>query len=190
MPERDVTGQDVPSLAPASAPDRAESDLRIGEALGYLDEMPPPEPDDRPARKCAHPRWLRNYSEGGWTCTCGHIAMAAKVRTGRLSRAKGNRIQRQRIVGLGGKNLAGNRPNHDGVGVMFSYESKAGGFFSERVWRVLRGIPATAQQTRVLLVTDTPGPGHRARSYVVVEYDEWRELHGETDTAEREAIRP
>jgi hypothetical protein len=50
----------------------------------------------------------------------------------------------------------------------------------ERTWRVLRAIPATAQQTRVLIVTSADGRGHKARSYVVVEYDEWRALHGET----------
>jgi hypothetical protein len=144
-----------------------------------FDYEPLPEPDDRPARKCAHPRWLRSYNEGGWVCSCGHVASAGKVRSGRLSRNRGNRIQRQRIVGLGGTNLAGNKPNHDGTGLAFSYESKSGGFFSERVWRVLRGIPATAQQSRVLIVSSADGPGHKARAYVVVEFDEWKALHGE-----------
>jgi hypothetical protein len=30
-----------------------------------------------------------------------------------------------------------------------------------------------------VIVTDTPGPGHKARSYVVVEFSEWKDLHGE-----------
>lgn len=114
------------------------------------------------------------------TCRrCGVVRDEAAVRRNRNNAKRGKSIQRQRIVGLGGQNLPGNKPNHDGIGVLFSYESKSGGAFSERIWRWLRGIPATAQQTRVLIVTEAPGPGHRARSYVVVEYDQWRDLHGE-----------
>jgi hypothetical protein len=132
-------------------------------------------------RKCRHPR-ERRYSTagGGWQCTCGHSVPGEKVRAGRNAKRRGGRIQRQRIVSLGGHNLPGNKPNHDGIGLAFSYESKSGpGAFSERAWRWLTGIPTLGDQTAVLIVTDTPGPGVRARSYVIVEYDEWRALHGE-----------
>ena len=33
---------------------------------------------------------------------------------------------------------------------------------------------------RVLIITDTPGVGHRARSVIVIDYDDWRALHQET----------
>lgn len=99
---------------------------------------------------------------------------------GRRNKNRGNRIQRQRIEGLGGRNLAGNNPNLDGLGLMFAYESKSGGAFSERVWRWLVGIPKRGNESGVLIVTEAPGRGGgKARSYVVVEYDEWRALHGE-----------
>jgi len=115
----------------------------------------------------------------GYICDCGAIRDATASRRGRTNASRGKAIQRKRIEGLGGTNLAGNNPNLDGIGELFRYESKSGGSFSERYWRWLRGIPKGATQVGVLIVTDTPGPGHRARSIVVVDYDDWRDLHGE-----------
>lgn len=99
---------------------------------------------------------------------------------GRRAAKRGKAIQRQRIVGLGGRNLAGNNPNLDGIGELFRYESKSGQSFPERPWRWLKGIACPAGQVGVLIITDAPGPGHRARSLVIVDYDDWRDLHGET----------
>jgi hypothetical protein len=102
-----------------------------------------------------------------------------KARRGRTNAQRGKAIQRKRIEGLGGRNLSGNNENLDGIGTMFAYESKSGGSFSERYWRWIKGIPVRGDQVPVLIVTDAPGPGHRARSIVVVDYDSWRDLHGE-----------
>ena len=112
-----------------------------------------------------------------YACGCA-VDDVARLR-GRRSAKRGKSIQRQRIVGLGGRNLAGNAENLDGLGTMFAYESKSGGSFPERAWRWLRGIPHDSGQTPVLIITDTPGPGRKARSVVIVDYDDWRELHGE-----------
>ena len=103
----------------------------------------------------------------------------AAVRRGRNNRKRGQRIQRERIEGLGGLNLAGNNPNLDGIGSMFRYESKSGKSFPELPWRWLTGIPVNAAQIPVLIITDAPGPGPKARSIVVVRYSDWRDLHGE-----------
>lgn len=110
---------------------------------------------------------------------CGVMRDIAKSRRSRNNKSRGLAIQRKRIEGLGGTNLAGNNENLDGIGLAFAYESKSGGAFSDRIWRWLTGIPTKGDQTGVLIVTETPGPGRRARSYVVVEYDEWKALHGE-----------
>ena len=99
---------------------------------------------------------------------------------GRRAAKRGKRIQRQRIEGLGGMNLAGNNPNLDGIGELFRYESKSGQSFPERPWRWLKDIRCPAGQIGVLIITDAPGPGRRARSLVIVDYDDWRDLHGET----------
>ncbi len=139
-------------------------------------------------RKCRRHRWMEElvdedggiHRTGSAVCVfCGKVYDPVASRRGRTSARRGKTIQRQRIVGLGGRNLAGNNPNLDGIGEMFAYESKSGGAFPERMWRWLKGIPVNADQVRVLIVTDAPGPGHRARSVVVVSYDDWRDLHGE-----------
>lgn len=104
----------------------------------------------------------------------------ARQRRGRNNRTRGNRIQRERNQALGIRNLAGNNPSLDGVSAMFATESKSGGAFPERLWRWLKGVKLiTADQVAILIVTDTPGPGRRARSVVIVDYEDWKELHGE-----------
>jgi hypothetical protein len=114
-------------------------------------------------------------------CPCGalKLSLAVKSRRGRNARKRGINIQRERVQGLGGLNLSGNNENLDGLGSMFAYESKSGGVFSDRYWRWLKGIPATGGRVGVLIVTDAPGPGHKARSVVIVDYDDWRDLHGD-----------
>lgn len=155
-----------------------------------LDEMLDPQPGppllagEPTPRKCRRHLWIAQYGdgrvyEGDFCATCNKPKDEAASRRARNNRKRGNRIQAQRIVALGGRNLAGNNPNLDGLGAMFAYESKSGGAFSDRYWRWLTGIPKRGNETGVLIVTEAPGPGHKARSYVVVEYDEWRELHGE-----------
>lgn len=148
-------------------------------------QTPPMSMAGRP--KCRHPREYQvRLDDGGWRCGvsgCDHIASGAKVRQGRNNKKRGHRIQKTVVEGLGGENILGNKPGHDGRGAMFSYESKsgkAGGVFSEQLWRWNRGIPATADQTRVLIVRESfPPPGVRARAYVVVEYGDWQDLHQE-----------
>jgi hypothetical protein len=134
--------------------------------------------------KCRRHTWTlvagAGSLDGYWRCLrCAIIKDEAVSRRSSNNRKRGNRIQRERIVALGGRNLAGNNPNLDGLGAMFAYESKSGGAFSDRYWRWLTGIPKRGNETGVLIVTEAPGPGRRARSYVVVEFGEWKELHGE-----------
>jgi len=112
-------------------------------------------------------------------CACGKVRDEAASRRARNNGKRGRAIQRTRIEGLGGKNLAGNNVNLDGVSALFAFESKSGASFSNRYWKWLKGIPLQGQQVGVLIVTDTPGPGRRARSIVVIDYDSWRDLHGE-----------
>ena len=161
--------------------------------LPFLTPEPDPSRPERPPRKCIRHDWTvlldqhadRDADPTGYMCLrCGRVRDEAAARRNRNNAKRGKRIQRQRIVGLGGQNLPGNKPNHDGIGVRFSYESKSGASaFSERYWRWLKGIPRNADQAGVLIVTDTPGPGHKARAYVVVEYDDWRDEHGEQEEA-------
>lgn len=168
--------------------------------LPFLPGDPDPSRFERPARRCYRHEWttptaaglavqssqaetladLIRFAKSAVCARCGKARDEAAVSRNRRNAKRGKAIQRKRIEGLGGQNLPGNKPNHDGIGLLFQYESKSGGAFSERLWRWLKGIPLLAGQTGVLIVTETPGPGRRARSYVVVDYDHWRDLHGET----------
>lgn len=138
----------------------------------------------RARRKKAHAHWfvLRTNIAGEVCDLCGLLKddYLDRQRRGRLANRRGKDIQRKRITGLGGRNLAGNNPNLDGLSELFASESKSGGAFSERYWKWLKGIRLiNAQQVPILIVTDTPGSGRRARSIVIVDYDDWKELHGE-----------
>ena len=117
--------------------------------------------------------------DGRLVYSCGHEYDAEKAEAGRRANRRGRTIQRKQIEGLGGHNLPGNAPNLDGVGSMFHYESKSGSAFPERAWRWLKGIPHGSGEIPVLIITDTPGSGKKARSVVIVEYRDWRDLHGE-----------
>jgi len=135
-------------------------------------------------KRCRRHEWA--IADGGgdlppvYQCArCDTLRNPVASRRGRTNATRGKAIQRKRIEWLGGKNLAGNNENLDGIGTLFAYESKSGGAFSERYWRWIKGIPTRGDQVPVLIVTDAPGPGHRARSIVVVSYDDWRDLHGE-----------
>jgi hypothetical protein len=112
---------------------------------------------------------------------CGHPYDEAKARRGRLAAKRGKQLQRQRITALGGRNLPGNAENLDGLGELFAYEHKSGSVYPRTLDRYLRGIPVQGQQIRVLIVTETPGSGRKARAVVVVDYDDWRNLHQETE---------
>lgn len=132
-------------------------------------------------RKCRRHEWVGNDPV---VCRrCGKLRDEAAAKRSRTNRQRGLRIQRERNRQLGITNIAGNAPNHDGGTHrdLFVSESKSGGAFSERYWRWLSGIPAEAGQVRILVVTEAPGPGHRARSYVVVDFDDWRDLHGKDE---------
>ena len=155
------------------------------------DDLPMHYPDESPAnpgaaapKKCRRHDWAVFVefvnAPVEWCRRCGKVKDHAVSRRSRNNKNRGLAIQRKRIEGLGGTNLAGNNENLDGIGLAFAYESKSGGAFSERIWRWLTGIPTKGDQTGVLIVTETPGPGRKARSYVVVEYGQWRDLHGES----------
>ena len=61
---------------------------------------------------------------------------------------------------------------------MFKGESKSGLSFPERPWRWLKAIPATGGEIAILVMVDTPGPGKKRRALVILDLDDWRELHG------------
>jgi hypothetical protein len=65
------------------------------------------------------------------------------------------------------------------VGDLFVIQSKAGGWFSQRVWDELSKLPRAGGRIPTLVVSDRPGPGHRTRRYVVRTLEDDIALHGE-----------
>ena len=97
-----------------------------------------------------HPRRPHAYTlnDGeGWYCPCGKRQDEAASRRARNNGKRGRAIQRQRIEGLGGKNLAGNNQNLDGISPLFAFESKSGASFSERYWSGSRGFRSRANRS-------------------------------------------
>jgi hypothetical protein len=132
-----------------------------------LADLPWDNPESKPTRNGAKGRPGKPY---------GTPPDPVRSDTGRRAAKRGKAIQRERIEGLGGMNLAGNNPNLDGIGRGFRYESKSGKAFPERPWRWLKDVPLLAGDIGVLIITEAPGRGHKARSMVIVDYDDWAEI--------------
>lgn len=118
-------------------------------------------------------------------CTgCGKVQDPAASKRGRTSRRAGNDAERHIAKAYGGTRTGQyGGPDDVTVGDMFVIQSKAGGWFSERVWAELEKLRGS---TRIptLIVSDRPGPGHRTRRYVIREMGDDVALHG-TDQEER-----
>lgn len=110
---------------------------------------------------------------------CGKVRDEAASRRGRLNRSRGLAIQRRNVREAGMENVPGNAPNLDGRSEMFRAESKSGGAFPERLWRWLRAVPVAAGQIPLVIVRDAPGPGIKSRAVVVIDLDDWHQLHGD-----------
>lgn len=144
-----------------------------------FEPLTPANPAAPAPRACLHPRAMRRIFDGGIACgRCGKELDESRIRRGRTSRNRGNSIERE-IGHRLGLNRVGQFGGPDDLsGELFRVQVKSGGAFPERLWAWLRGVPATAQQTRLLVVTDAPGPGKRRRAVVVLDIDDWIALHG------------
>ena len=112
-------------------------------------------------------------------CKCGAIQDPAASRRGRLNSSRGNAIEREVGKALGLRRVGQYGGPEDLSNELFAAQVKSGGAFSERYWQWLKAVPVTAAQTPLLVVTDAPGPGHKRRAIVVIDLDDWKELHGD-----------
>jgi hypothetical protein len=136
-----------------------------------------------PTRKfCRHPRDARRTTDDGQpVCTrCGKDLDPTMARRGRNNRARGNAIERAVAHDLGLRRVGQYGGPEDIAGLAFVGQVKSGKSFPERLWSWLHQVPVAADQTRILIVTDAPGPGHPRRALVVLELADWKALHGET----------
>lgn len=133
-------------------------------------------------RKCLHPRAARRWQDDQTVCSrCGKILDEALARRGRNNRSRGNAIERDIARALGLRRVGQYGGPEDASGDLFIVQVKSGGSFPERLWGWLKALPQNAGQTPLLVVTDAPGPGHRRRAVVILDLEDWRDLHGVTE---------
>jgi hypothetical protein len=139
------------------------------------------------ARKCRrHGPWI--VANGITSCDrCGHVQDPVASRRGKNNRSRGNAIERDMGKKLGLRRVGQFGGPDDLAGDLFAAQVKSGGAFPERLWGWLKQVPVKAGQVALLVVADAPGPGHRRRGLVVIDLEDWAQLHGRDSD---EAIQP
>jgi hypothetical protein len=141
--------------------------------------LTPPNPA-APKPKCRRHVWLSNGLDTFTFCrSCGRTRNPDASRRGKNNRQRGNAIEREIGKTLGMKRVGQYGGKDDLSNALFSAQVKSGGAFSERQWAWLKAVPVVAGQTQLLVVADTPGPGKKRRAVVILDLDDWRELHGQ-----------
>jgi hypothetical protein len=126
------------------------------------------------ARPCRRHDWYANACR-----RCGVMENPVTVRRGRTSLRAGKDAERAIARAYGGTRTGqAGGPDDVVVGDLFVIQSKAGGWFSERVWAELAKLPRSGGRIPTLVVSDRPGPGHRTRRYVVRTIEDDLDLHG------------
>ena len=122
----------------------------------------------------------RSGADGPFACLrCGAVRDPAASRRGRTSLRAGKDAERAIAKAYGGSRVGQyGGPDDVLVGDLFVVQSKAGGWFSERVWAELAKLPRSGGRIPTLIVSDRPGPGHRTRRYVVRLMSDDLDLHG------------
>lgn len=157
----------------------------------FWDGEPDPTAVEREPRKCRHDwRFALNehqfgeivIASGDYFCArCYAVRDEAARRRGKSSLRAGKDAERAIAKAYPGGKRTGQfgGPDDVTVGEMFVVQSKAGGWFSERVWAELVKLPRTGGRIPTLVVSDRPGPGHRTRRYVVRSLEDDIALHGD-----------
>jgi hypothetical protein len=151
-----------------------------------VSDLPFDYPDTTPPNLGAAPKRCRRHEWWGGTrgsvsyvtCSrCGKRLDQVASRRGRNNRSRGNAIEREIGKRLGLRRVGQYGGPDDLTGELFAAQVKSGGAFSERLWSWLKAVPVNAGQTPLLVVTDAPGPGHRRRAVVILDIDDWADLH-------------
>ena len=145
-----------------------------------LDDLPFTYPSDATTNgakgkpRCRRHDWYANACR-----RCGVMENPVTVRRGRTSLRAGKDAERAIAKAYGGTRTGQyGGPDDVTVGDLFVIQSKAGGWFSERVWAELVKLPRSGGRIPTLVVSDRPGPGHPTRRYVVRMLSDDLDLHG------------
>ena len=109
---------------------------------------------------------------------CDTVRNPAASRRGRTSLRAGKDAERAIAKAYGGTRTGQFGGPDDVLTSLFIVQSKAGGWFSERVWAELAKLPRSGGRIPTLVVSDRPGPGHPTRRYVVRMLSDDLDLHG------------
>ncbi len=102
-------------------------------------------------------------------------------RRGLNANRRGKAFERKLAAELaGGKRVGqfGGKEDVTADGGRWQIQAKVGTMFPERLYKWLADVPVEAGQRRALVVGDSPGPGRKRRTIVVLEFDEWRRAEG------------
>lgn len=128
---------------------------------------------------CRHPRDKRLTTEDGYICTaCDRSVSAERSKRGKNANKAGRRQSWELARDMGGVNHEVEGKSYDVLDDLFSYQSKRGGAFPERIWTALSSIEQVGGRIPVLVIRDAPGRGIKRRGVVIVRYEDWRSLHG------------
>lgn len=144
-------------------------------------DWPPAPVIEREPRKCRRHQWTGPDATTGETfcIRCSQTLDPIRSRRGRTSLRAGKDAERAIAKSYGGKRTGQfGGPDDVVVGELFVIQSKAGGWFSERVWAELVKLQGS-QRIPTLVVSDRPGPGNRTRRYVVRTLEDDIALHGD-----------
>jgi len=117
-------------------------------------------------------------------------AMTARRVRGKRSRQRGNSYEREVAAALNGMRVGQFGTKIDvqsGDGTIVA-QTKVGKSFPERLWNWLTQVPAKGDQIRILVMGDSPGPGTRRRSIVIMSLDEFVAHFTKGDGDERNGV--
>jgi hypothetical protein len=101
-----------------------------------------------------------------------------RSRRGRANRRRGNDFERSLAAELGGRRIGQYGDPADVLTPLFVVQAKVRKAFPYWMTRELDRLPRADGRIPLLVVSDSPGPGRRRRSVVVVDLRDWVDLHG------------
>lgn len=156
----------------------------IEEALEDVPIEPPSLTVELSERRHRH-KWVTRFSEVDPHVVigckfCRAVKDEARSLRGKRNRNRGNAIEREVAAQLGLKRVGQFGSPTDVEGDYLVVQVKSGNGFPERTWKWLHAMTANANQTRAVVITDAPGPGHRRRALICLTLEDWVALHGPT----------
>ena len=101
--------------------------------------------------------------------------MQIKSSRGRRARNRGNAFEREVAARLGGgaKRVGMFGSKTDVESPWLAAQTKVGGSYPERIDGWLRSINAKSDQLRAVILGDSPGPGARRRTLIVLDFEDF-----------------